>query len=119
MKNKNKPMVAFLDALMKLRKQVPSQLAAALGISHTTVIRWLMGKHAPDIRSCELLAEYSNTPIEKILRLAGHIPETRVAEVSALPEFREYAHLKYPNELDEDIVVMIEDLIDRRRMGGS
>jgi hypothetical protein len=31
------------------------------------------------------------------------------------PEFREYANLKYPNELDEDIITMVEDLIERRR----
>ena len=115
----NNPIVVFLNALMKLRNQVPSQLAAALGISHTTVIRWLRGKHVPDIKSCELLAEYSKTPIEKILRLVGHIPDIQSAEISSLPDFREYARLKYPNELDEDIIVMIADLIDRRQMGGA
>jgi len=31
------------------------------------------------------------------------------------PEFREYARKKYPDELDEDIITMIEDLIERRR----
>ena len=31
------------------------------------------------------------------------------------PEFREYALLKYPNELDEGLITMIEDLIERRR----
>ncbi len=30
------------------------------------------------------------------------------------PEFREYARQKYP-ELDEDLITMIEDLIERRR----
>ena len=30
------------------------------------------------------------------------------------PEFREYALQKYP-ELDEDLITMIEDLIERRR----
>jgi len=32
-----------------------------------------------------------------------------------LPEFREYARQKYPTELDEDLITMIEDLIERRR----
>jgi len=32
-----------------------------------------------------------------------------------VPEFREYARQKYPNELDEDLITMIEDLIERRR----
>ena len=31
------------------------------------------------------------------------------------PEFRDYALLKYPHELDEDLITMIEDLIERRR----
>ena len=31
-----------------------------------------------------------------------------------LPEFREYARLKYP-ELDEDLITMIEDLINRQK----
>ena len=31
------------------------------------------------------------------------------------PEFREYARHKYPIELDEDLITMIEDLIERRR----
>jgi hypothetical protein len=31
------------------------------------------------------------------------------------PEFREYARKKYGKELDEDLIAMIEDLIERRR----
>jgi len=31
------------------------------------------------------------------------------------PEFREYAKRKYAAELDEDLITMIEDLIERRR----
>ena len=33
---------------------------------------------------------------------------------SDLPEFREYASRKYP-ELDEDLITMIEDLIEREK----
>ncbi len=33
---------------------------------------------------------------------------------SGLPEFREYARVKYP-ELDEDVVTMIADLIEREK----
>ena len=32
-----------------------------------------------------------------------------------VPEFREYALQKYPKELNEDLITMIEDLIERRR----
>jgi len=38
-----------------------------------------------------------------------------VKSSNKLPEFREYARQKYPNELDEDLITMIEDLIERGR----
>jgi hypothetical protein len=34
---------------------------------------------------------------------------------SELPDFQEYAKRKYPQELDDDLVTLIEDLIERRR----
>jgi hypothetical protein len=46
------------------------------------------------------------------------MPEIAHSESVHLPEFREYALHKYPNELDEDMVTMIEDLIERRRARG-
>ncbi len=109
------PIVSFLKELMRRRKRLPNQLAADLGISHTTVSRWLSGVDVPSIKSCQRLAEYSGVPLEKVLSIVGHLP--RVAEVghSEWPEFREYALRKYPAELDEDLITMIEDLIERRR----
>ena len=100
---------------MRRRKRLPSQLAADLGVSHATVSRWLSGADIPSIKSCRRLAEYSGVPLEKILSIVGHLP--RIAEVghSEWPEFREYAQHKYPDELDEDLITMIEDLIERRR----
>jgi hypothetical protein len=61
------------------------------------------------------LAEYSGVPIEKILFIVGHLP--RIAETGPpdWPEIREYARQKYPKELNEDLITMIEDLIERRR----
>ena len=109
------PLVSFLKELMRRRKRLPSQLAADMGISHTTVIRWLSGEDVPNTRSCRRLAEYSGVPVENILSIMGHI--SAIAEKKPLewPEFREYARQKYPNELDEALVTMIEDLIERRR----
>jgi transcriptional regulator with XRE-family HTH domain len=109
------PIVSFLKEVMRRRKRLPSQLAADLGISHATVSRWLSSKDIPSTRSCRKLAEYTGVPLEKVLSLVGHLP--RVAEVAPpeWPEFREYARQKYPNELDEDLITMIEDLIERRR----
>jgi transcriptional regulator with XRE-family HTH domain len=100
---------------MRRRKRLPSQLAVDLGVSHATVSRWLSGKDVPNIRSCQRLAAYSGVPLEKVLSVVGYLP--RIAEKAPVdwPEFREYARQMYPNELDEDLITMIEDLIERRR----
>jgi len=100
---------------MRRRKRLPSQMAVDLGISHATVSRWLSGKDIPSIDSCRRLAEYSGVSIEKILSVAGHMPEITEKPPVDWPEFREYAKTKYPKELDEDLITMIEDLIERRR----
>ena len=109
------PIVAFLKELMRRRKRLPSQLAGALGISHTTVSRWLSGKDVPSTRSCRQLAKYSGTSLQEILSITGHLPAIMEQEPLKWPEFREYAQHKYPKELDEDLITMIEDLIERRR----
>jgi len=109
------PIISFLKEVMRRRKRLPSQLAADLGVSHATVSRWLSGADTPSIKSCRRLAEYSGVPLGKVLSVVGHL--STVAEVghSEWPEFREYAQRKYPAELDEDLITMIEDLIERRR----
>ena len=94
---------------------MPSQLASDLGVSHATVSRWLSGKDIPNTRSCYKLAEYSGVPLEKVLSIVGHLPKIAEKTTPEWPEFREYARQKYPNELDEDLITMIEDLIERRR----
>ncbi len=109
------PIVSFLKEVMRRRKRLPSQLAADLGVSHATVHRWLSSEDIPSTRSCQRLAEYSGWPVEKILSLAGHLPEMHGGEPREWPEFGEYARRKYPNELDEDLIIMIESLIERRR----
>ena len=108
-------MVTFLRELMHRRNRLPSQMAADLGVSHATVSRWLSSKDIPSTKSCRRLAEYSHVPLEKILSLAGHLPRMSDEGPSEWPEFREYAQRKYPGELDEDLITMIEDLIERRR----
>ena len=100
---------------MKRRKRLPSQLAKAMGVSHPTVGRWLTGDDVPSTASCRKLAAYSGVAVEEILSMAGHLPEIAEVPPARWPEFREYARLKYPNELDEDVIIMIEDLIERRR----
>ena len=109
------PLVSFLKEVMRRRKRLPSQLAADLGISHATVSRWLSGADLPNTRSCRRLAEYSGVPLEKTLSIVGHLPKMAQTVPPDWPEFREYAQQKYPAELDEDVITMIEDLIERRR----
>ena len=94
---------------------MPSQLAGDIGTSHTTVGRWLSGTDIPGIPSCQKLAEYSGVPLEQVLYLSGHLLEAKTTKAAEWPEFREYATTKYSSELDDDLITMIEDLIERRR----
>jgi transcriptional regulator with XRE-family HTH domain len=112
---KNVRITSFLKKVMRLHQRKPSQLAADLGISHATVIRWLSGEDTPNTASCYKLAEYSGVPVEKVLSIVGHLPQISNKPSAEWPEFREYAIGKYPAELDEDLITMIEDLIERRR----
>ena len=100
---------------MRRRKRLPSQLASDLGINHATVLRWLSAKDIPSPRSCQRLAQYSGAKVQTVLAIAGHMPQISNLETTNWPEFREYALQKYPDELDEDLITMIEDLIERRR----
>jgi len=109
------PIVSFLKEVMRRRRRLPSQLAADLGVSHATVSRWLSNADVPNTNSCRKLAEYSGVPLEKVLSIVGHLPGVAETAPPEWPEFREYARRMYPNELDEDLITMIEDLIERRR----
>jgi transcriptional regulator with XRE-family HTH domain len=111
--------IEFLQDLMRKRRRLPSQLAADIGVSHATMHRWLAGKDVPSTSSCRRLAEYSGVSVQKILAAAGHIKNVENQNIAFLPEFREYARQKYPKELDEDVIAMIEDLIERRRQPQS
>ena len=107
--------IDFLRDVMRRRRKLPSQLAADIGVSHATMHRWLAGNDVPNPRSCQLLAEYSGIPTQEVLTAAGHLIGNEHTPVAEWPEFREYAHQKYADELDEDVIAMIEDLIERRR----
>ena len=115
MEKNNSPLLTFLNDLLRRRKKLPSQLAAEIGVSHATMSRWLSGKDVPSTASCSKLADYSGISIQEILSIVGYVPQMQEIASSTWPEFREYAKHKYPSELDEDLVAMIEDLIERRR----
>jgi len=118
MSKNNQDLIAFLTKLMRNRKRLPSHLAKDISISHATISRWLSGKDIPSIRSCWKLAKYSGKPVNEILSIAGYVPYVKIEAAPILPDFRDYARQKYPSELDEDIVTMIEDLIERRKNRG-
>ena len=100
---------------MRSRRVLPGQLAAEIGISRATVNRWLSGTDIPSTRSCRRLAEYSGVPVERVLYIAGHLPIVAESGAEYWPEFREYAQHKYPDELDDELITMIEETIERRR----
>jgi transcriptional regulator with XRE-family HTH domain len=109
------PIASLLISIMRRKKCSPRQLAAELGLSHAAISRWLSGKDVPSVRSCNKLAVYSGISLQKILSVAGYIPTPIEVSYNKWPEFREYALKKYSGELDEDLITLIEDLIERRR----
>jgi len=115
MSTQNVPLASFLKEVMRRKKRLPSQMASDLGVSHATVSRWLSGEDIPNMRSCRRLAKYGDVPVEKALSVCGHLPGISEAPSDEWPEFREYARQKYATELDEDLITMIEDLIERRK----
>jgi len=111
----NGDLVQFIRDMMHRRRRLPSQLATDLGVSHPTVFRWLSGEDLPSPSSCLRLAEYTGVPAERVLAMAGHLPAVSQSAPAEWPEFREYAHRKYPEMLDDDLIDVVEELIDRRR----
>ena len=107
--------IAYLQELIRRRGRLPSQFAADIGVSHTSVSRWLSGKDKPSLVSCVKLANYTGVPLQRVLHIVGYLIPVEETAASELPDFREYMSRKYPQELDDDLVTLIEDLIERRR----
>jgi len=107
--------IIFLQELMRRRGRLPSQFATDIGVSHTSVSRWLAGKEKPSFISCVKLANYTKVPLQRVLNIVGYLMPVEEKEANELPDFREYVKRKYPQELDDDLVTVIEDLIERRR----
>ena len=107
--------ITYLQELMRRRGRLPSQFAADVGVSHTSVSRWLSGKEKPSFASCVKLANYTGVPLQRVLHIVGYLIPVEETAASELPDFREYVKRKYPQELDDDLVTLIEDLIERRR----
>ena len=88
------------------------KLARAMGVSHHLIYKVKQGKRGIGRRviigAIKAFPEYN-------LGDLFYVEGQPVKSSNNLPDFREYARQKYPNELDEDLITMIEDLIERRR----
>ena len=115
MSKQDTEIISFIKELLKRQGKLPRQLALDIDISHASVSRWLSGKNIPKATSCCKLAEYAGIPCEKVLIMAGYMPRRNDDQADKMPVFRDYVRLKYPKEIDEDLIHMIEDLIERRR----
>ena len=109
------PLVTFLTEIIGQHRCSLSQLATDLGVRYSTVHRWLHNKTAPNVNSCKKLAEYTNLSLHTVLSRIDYIPQMPDSSINSWPEFREYASHKYPDELDDDLVTLIENLIALRR----
>ena len=107
--------IAFLEELMGSRGLGSTQLSRELGLTRSVVGHWLSGEDIPTLGSCHKLAAYTGVPLERILRLCGHLPDAPVTASDALPDFGEYAHARYPGVFDDGAITTIEQLIDLRR----
>lgn len=105
----------LIGDLLRRRGISLRRLASELGVSPSTLSRWSYGKQVPSPSSCRKLAECLSLAPERVLALAGHLTLLQQVNAHGWPEFREYARQKYPDELDEDMIAMVEDLINRRR----
>ena len=106
---------AFLQDVQRQRGLSLRGLARETGINVSTLSRWSCGKQTPSPKACRMLADYLSLSTEHVLALAGHLRPLHKGAIESLPEFREYAKQKYPEDLDDDMIAMIEDLIYRRR----
>jgi len=88
------------------------ELARAMEISYDTVYRVKRGERG--IHERFIIGALKAFPEYKLDYLF-YVEGRPVNSSNNLPEFREYARLKYSKELDEDLITMIEDLIERGR----
>jgi transcriptional regulator with XRE-family HTH domain len=72
MRTQTVPMRTFVKDILEEKQMRASQLARELGVSHATVGRWLNGEDTPSPQSCHKLSQFTNIPVERILRIAGY-----------------------------------------------
>ena len=90
------------------------ELARAMGISVGHIYKVRQGKRG--INQKFIIGAIKAFPGYELADLFYVADESQpVKSSNKWPEFREYARQKYPNELDENLITMVEDLIERRR----
>ena len=97
--------------IVKVLVQMDANGMVHLMMENVADLKRFVVKELGDLITANML----RVPLEEILAVVGHIPSVAERKPSEWPEFREYAQHKYPDELDEDLITMIEDLIERRR----
>ncbi len=103
-----------LFELYKGRYGSVPKLARAMGVSHNLIYKVRKGKRG--IGGRFIIGGIKAFPEYKLDDLFYVDSEGQPVKSSKKwSEFREYALQKYPNELDEDLIIMIEDSIERRR----
>ena len=104
-RTKKKPDPSNLDALLTAR-----EAAELLNVHINTVRRWsnsgLLETYCMGTRGDR---RFKRRDIDSFLLKSKRSLNSPVD----LPEFRDYARLKYPDALDEDLITMIDDLIQR------
>ena len=88
-----------------------SQLARVMGMTTSHVSRVKTGKRGINQRF--IIGAIKAFPGYDLADLFYITPKG--VKSPKLPDFREYARQKYPDELDEDLITMIGDLIERQR----
>ena len=112
-------MQALLRGLLNRNGYSVNKLAKEVGVSHVTMGRWLSGNAVPTPESCRMVARVADLPVAKVLSYAGHLPPITQDMLPGLPEFREYMSKRYPGRLDDDLITMVADLLERKKSHGT
>lgn len=90
MRSSDTLLVKYLRELMAKHKIIKkSQLAAKLGVSHTTAGRWLEGELVPSPHNIQVIADSFKLDADYLRALAGHRPEIQGDPITMLrPELR-------------------------------
>ena len=75
LRTENRDLCIFCKRIMRLlveHDETPLDLAMALGISLSPVIRWVVGQSLPNINTCMALAYHYNLKLDELLEGIGH-----------------------------------------------